>query len=119
MFCGNEVVTTGIRDGKPFNNKHLFPTSLRTTQEALLQLATHRWSIEVWHWIRDTQSLKDALRYQGNGAAVMGSLRTDALNLLRLAEFRLIRPIMQNKCTTLGSWWGWHDASQPSDLMTL
>jgi predicted transposase YbfD/YdcC len=29
--------------------------SLRTTPEALLQMVRERWSIEGWHWIRDTQ----------------------------------------------------------------
>jgi hypothetical protein len=41
-----EVVTTGLRDGKPFKAKHLFLTSLRTTPDALLRLVRDRWSIE-------------------------------------------------------------------------
>ena len=41
-----EVATTGTRDGKPFNAKHLFLTSLRTSLEGLLQLVRNRWSIE-------------------------------------------------------------------------
>jgi predicted transposase YbfD/YdcC len=91
-----EVVSTGTRDGKPFNAKHLFLTSLRTSPECLLQLARNRWSIEGWHWIRDTQLHEDAHRYRGNGAGVMGSLRTAALNLLRLAGFQSIRSGMQS-----------------------
>jgi len=49
-----EVVAEGTREGKPFHATHLFLTSLRTTPEALLQLVRDRWSIECWHWIRDT-----------------------------------------------------------------
>jgi len=54
-----------------------------------------RWSIEGWHWIRDTQLDEDAYRYQGNAAGAMATLRTAALNLLRLAGFRSIRARMQ------------------------
>jgi hypothetical protein len=54
-----DVVTTGTRDGKPFNAIHLFLSSHRTSPEELLQLERNRWSIEGWHWIRDTQ-LHDA-----------------------------------------------------------
>jgi predicted transposase YbfD/YdcC len=86
-----KVTATGRRDGKPFLATHLFLTSLRTTPEALLTLVRDRWSIEGWHWIRDTQLHEDAHRYQGNGAGVMATLRTAALNLLRLAGFRSIR----------------------------
>jgi hypothetical protein len=85
-----EVVASGTRDGKPFQATHLFLTSLRTTPEALLQLMLDRWSIEDWHWIPDTQLYEDAHRYWGNGAGVMGTLRTAALNLLRLAGFQSI-----------------------------
>lgn len=83
------------REGRPFQARHLFLTSLRTTPEALLQLVRDRWSIESWHWIRDTQLREDAHRYKGNGAGAMGSLRTAALNLLRLAGFESIRTGMQ------------------------
>ena len=90
-----EVAATGSRDGKPFQARHLFLTSLRTTPEALLQLVRDRWSIEGWHWIRDTQLHEDAHRYRGNGAGAMATLRTAAMNLLRLAGFRSIRAGMQ------------------------
>ncbi len=90
-----EVTASGTRDGKPFQATHLFLTSLRTTPEALLQLVRDRWSIEGWHWIRDTQLHEDAHRYRGNGAGVMATLRTAALNLLRLAGFRSIRSGLQ------------------------
>ena len=86
-----EVMATGSRDGKPFHATHLFLTSLRTTPDALLRLVRDRWSIEGWHWIRDTQLHEDGHRYRGNGAGVMATLRTAALNLLRLAGFRSIR----------------------------
>ena len=90
-----EVTASGSRDTKPFQAQHLFLTSLRTTPQALLQLVQDRWSIEGWHWIRDTQLHEDAHRYRGNGAGVMATLRTAALNLLRLAGFRSIRGGMQ------------------------
>ncbi|MEX1318044.1 MAG: transposase [Synechococcaceae cyanobacterium] len=76
-----EVVATGSRDGQPFQATHLFLSSLRTTPEALLRLVRDRWSIEGWHWIRDTQLHEDAHRYRGNGAGAMAMLRTAALNL--------------------------------------
>ena len=38
---------------------------------------------------------EDAHRYRGNGAGVMATLRTAALNLLRLAGFRSIRAGIQ------------------------
>ena len=97
-----EVATTGTRDGKPFNAKHLFLTSLRTSPEGLLQLVRNRWSIEGWHWIRDTQLHEDAQRYRGNGAGVMGSLRTAALNLLRLAGFQSISSGMRSVMHDIG-----------------
>ena len=90
-----EVTASGTRDGKAFHATHLFLTSLRTTPEALLQLVRDRWTIEAWHWIRDTQLHEDAHRYRGNGAGVMATLRTAAMNLLRLAGFHSIRNGLQ------------------------
>jgi hypothetical protein len=90
-----EITATGTRDSKSFHATHVFLTSLRTTPQALLQLVRDRWSIEAWHWIRDTQLHEDAHLYRGNGAGVMATLRTAALNLLRLAGFRSIRSGMQ------------------------
>jgi hypothetical protein len=52
---------------------------------------------EGWHWIRDTQLHEDAHRYRSNGAGAMATLRTAALNLLRLAGFRSIRAGMQRR----------------------
>ena len=90
-----EMTADGSRDGKPFQATHLFLSSLRTTPDALLRLVRDRWSIEGWHWIRDTQLHEDAHRYRGNGAGAMAALRTAAMNLLRLAGFRSIRSGMQ------------------------
>ena len=89
------MTADGVREGKPFRATHLFLTSLRTTPEALLRLVGDRWSIECWHWIRDTQLHEDAHRYRGNGAGAMGTLRTAAMNLLRLAGFQSIRAGVQ------------------------
>ena len=95
-----EVAANGIRYSKPFQTTHLAlyiqrtsrcDTSLRTTPEALLKLVRDRWSIEGWQWIRDTQHHEDAHRYRVSGASVMATLRTAALNLMRLAEFQSIR----------------------------
>ena len=90
-----EATASGRREGKPFEATHHFITSLRTTPNALLQLVRERWSLESWHWIRDTQLREDAHRYRGNGAGVMAALRTAALNLLRLAGFDSIREGLQ------------------------
>ena len=81
-----DVIATGIRDGKLFKATHRFITSLRTTAEALLRLVRERWSIESWHWIRDTQLNEDDHRYRVNCARVMAALRTAAMNLLRLTD---------------------------------
>jgi hypothetical protein len=86
-----DVTGSGTRDAKLFHANHLFLTSLRTTPEAMLQLVRDRWRIEGWHWIRDTQLYEDAHRSRGNGAGVMGTLRTTSLNLLRLTGLQSIR----------------------------
>ena len=87
---------TGSRDGKPFQATHLkcltmrtsrCDTSLRTTPEALLQLVRDRWSIEGWHWIRDTQLHEDDHLYRGNGAGAMATLRTAALTCSDWLDF--------------------------------
>jgi hypothetical protein len=90
-----EVVARGTREGKPFKATHRFMTNLRMSPEAMLQLVRERWSVESWHWIRDTQLHEDKHRYRGNGAWVMAALRTGALNLLRLAGFDSIREGLQ------------------------
>ena len=63
-----------------------------------------RWSLESWHWIRDTQLRDDAHRYKGNGAGAMGSLRTAPLNLLRLVGYESIptgMKVVMHDITTL------------------
>lgn len=90
-----EVLAKGTRHGKPFLQQHFFLTSLRTTPKALLQLVRDRLSIEGWHWIRDTQLHEDAHPYRGNGASSLATLRTAALNLLRLSGFISIRAGIQ------------------------
>ena len=57
-----EVAAIGRRDGKAFQAIHLILTRLHTTPDALLQLVRDRWSIEGWHWIRDTRLHEDAHR---------------------------------------------------------
>jgi hypothetical protein len=116
-----EVTVSGTRDGRPFQATHLFLTSLRTTPEALLQLVRDRWSLEGWHWIRDTQLHEDAHRYRGNGAGVMATLRTAALNLLRLAGFRSIRAGLQAVMhVTSRHFWRWRGAGRnPARTKTL
>ena len=98
-----EVVTTGTRDSKPFSSKHLFLNSLCTTPEALLQLGRDRWILEGWHWIRATQLHEVAHRCRGNGAGVMGGLRTGTLNLLRLGGFPSIRAGLQSVMHDIGA----------------
>lgn len=91
-----EITANGSRDGKPFRANHLFPTSLRTTPEALLlRLVRDRWSIEGWHCIRDTQLHEDAHLNRGNSDGAMATLRTAAMNLMQLARFQSIRADMQ------------------------
>jgi hypothetical protein len=53
------------------------------------------WSLEGWHWIRDTQLQEEAHRYRGNGVGALASLWTAALNLLRMDGFQSIRSGMQ------------------------
>jgi antitoxin (DNA-binding transcriptional repressor) of toxin-antitoxin stability system len=102
-----EVVTEGTREGKPVRATHLYwftrrtsrsDTSLRTTPQALLRLVRDRWSLEGWHWIRETQLHEDAHRYRGNGAGALANLRKAALNLLRLHGFQSIRSGLQAVC---------------------
>ena len=64
-------------------------TSLSTTAKILLQHVHDRWSIEhSWNWPRDTQFRKDALRYrESNGVQIMATLRSLAMDALRLDGF--------------------------------
>ena len=84
-----ELVSTGRRDGKPYDHVHFFIHTLHTSPKALLRLVRQRGAIEnQWHWPRDTQLGEDAHRYsQRNGVQVLALLRTLALNLLRCNGF--------------------------------
>ena len=72
-----------------------FLTILPTSSNAVLQLVSERWSLESWHWIRDTQLREDVHRYKGNGPGAMGSLHSVALNFLRLSGLVSILSGMQ------------------------
>lgn len=79
----------GSRDDKPVDETRYYVTSLRTSAKALLQHVRERWSIEnSWHWPRDTQLKEDAHRYREvNGVQIMATLRSLAMNALRLDGF--------------------------------
>ena len=66
-----------------------YVTSLRTAATALLRHVRDRWSIEnSWHWPRDTQLREDAHCYrESNGVRIMATLRSLAMNALRLDGF--------------------------------
>jgi len=99
---------------------HQFITTLRTSTQAQLRLVRERWSLESWHWIRDTQLREDHHRYRGNGAGVMATLRTAAMNLLRFAGFGSIREGLQARCMTSRHCSRWLGASQkPTRSETL
>ena len=82
----------GPRDGKPVDETRYYVSSLRTSAKALLQHVRDRWSIEnSWHWPRDTQLKEDAHLYREvNGVQIMATLRSLAMNALRLDGFRSI-----------------------------
>jgi hypothetical protein len=88
-----ELHSTGSRDGKPFDHRHYFLTTLRTSPDALLRLVRQRWSIEnSRHWVRDVLLGEDDHLYkQRNGVQVLSILRTTAMNLWRRNGFRSIR----------------------------
>lgn len=88
----------GVREGKPVDEIRYYviaertyrcDTSLRTAATALLRHVRDRWSIEnSWHWPRDTQLREDAHRYrETNGVRIMATLRSLAMNGLRLDGF--------------------------------
>ena len=79
----------GSRDGKPVDEIRFYVTSLRNSAKALLQHVRDRWSIEnSWHWPRDTQLREDANHYREiNGVQIMATLRSLAMNALRLGDF--------------------------------
>jgi predicted transposase YbfD/YdcC len=80
------VRSHGIRDGKPTDEIRYDVTSLRTGAKALLRHVRDRWSIEnSWHWVRDVPLREDAHRYrESNGVQIMATLRSLAINALRL-----------------------------------
>ncbi|MFM9103025.1 MAG: ISAs1 family transposase [Cyanobium sp.] len=86
------VRSHGIRDGKPADETRYDVTSLRTTAKALLQHVRDRWSIEnSWHWVRDVPLREDAHRYrESNGVQILATLRSLAINALRLDGIRSI-----------------------------
>jgi len=63
-----------------------------------MRLMRVRCCLKGWHWIRDTTLHEDAHRYRGNGAGALATLRTAALNLLRLHGFQSIRTGLQAVC---------------------
>lgn len=79
----------GTREGKPVDEIRYYVTSLRTSARALLRHVRDRWSIEnCWHWPRDTQLKEDTHRYrETNGVQIMATLRSLAMNALRLDGF--------------------------------
>jgi hypothetical protein len=83
------VRSKGIRDGKRIDETRYYVTSLRTGAVALLRHVRDRWSIEnSWHWPRDTQLREDAHRYrEPNGVQILATLRSLAMNALRLDGF--------------------------------
>jgi hypothetical protein len=87
--------------------------------EALLRLIRVRWSIESWHLIRDTQLHEDKHRYRDNGAGVLATLRTAALNLLRLAGFDSIREDLHAVSTKSQRHWQWRCDSREKAVLTL
>ena len=81
-----EVRCKGTRDGKPVDETRYNVSSLRAGAEALLQHVRDRRSIEnSWHWPRVTRLREDAHRYrESNGMRIMATLRSLAMNALRL-----------------------------------
>jgi hypothetical protein len=117
----------GIRDGKPTDETRYYvfaertyrcDTSLRTGAEALLRHVRDRWSIEnSWHWPRDTQLKEDAHRYrEANGVQIMATLRSLAMNALRLDGFWSITEglaALAHDIRGLLELLGWREAAQP------
>jgi hypothetical protein len=112
------VRSKGIRDGKPVDETRYYVTSLRTGARALLQHVRDRWSIEnSWHWPRDTQLREDAHRYrEANGVQIMATLRSLAMNVLRLDGFWSITEglaALAHDIKGLLRVLGWQEALQP------
>ncbi len=86
------VRSHGIRDGKPTKETRYDVSSLRTSAKGLLQHVRDRCSIEnSWHWVRDVPLREDAHRYrENNGVQILATLRSLAINALRLEGIRSI-----------------------------
>ena len=107
----------GVREGEPIDEN---VTSLRTTAKALLQHVRDRWSIEnSWHWPRDTQLKEDAHRYrESNGVQILATLRSLAMNALRLDGFWSITEglaALAHDIRGLLALLGWREPSQGLD----
>ena len=112
------VQSVGTREGRPSDETRYYITSLRTTAKALLQHVRDRWSIEnSWHWPRDTQLKEDAHRYREvNGVQIMATLRSLAMNALRLGGFWSITDglaALAHDIRGLLELLGWREAAQP------
>lgn len=108
----------GSRDGKPTDETRYYVTSLRTGAKALLRHVRDRWSIEnSWHWPRDTQLKEDAHRYrEANGVQIMATLRSLAMNALRLDGFWSITEglaALGHDIRGMLELLGWREAVQP------
>ena len=119
---GSETVIAvrgkGSRDGKPTDETRYYVTSLRTGAEALLRHVRDRWSIEnSWHWPRDTQLKEDAHRYrEANGVQIMATLRSLAMNALRLDGFWSITEglaALAHDIRGMLELLGWREPAQP------
>jgi predicted transposase YbfD/YdcC len=107
----------GTRDGKAVDETRYYVSSLRTSAKALLQHVRDRWSIEnSWHWPRDTQLREDAHRYrESNGVQIMATLRSLAMNALRLDGYWSITEglaALSHDIRGLLSLLGWQEPSQ-------
>jgi len=80
------VRSHGFREGKPLDVTRYYVSSLRTSPQALLRAIRRRWSIETsWQWVRDVPLREDAHRYwEFNGVQILATLRSLAINALRL-----------------------------------
>jgi predicted transposase YbfD/YdcC len=112
------VRSKGTRAGRPIDETRYYVTSLRTSARALLQHVRDRWSIEnSWHWPRDTQLREDAHRYrERNGVQIMATLRSMAMNALRLDGFWSITEglaALAHDIRGLLTLLGWRERAQP------
>jgi len=105
------------RDGNPTYETRYYVTSLRTSAKALLQHVRDRWSIEnSWHWPRDTQLKEDAHRCrESNGVQIIATLRSLAMNALRLDGFWSITEglaALSHDIRGLLALFGWRESAQ-------